>query len=278
MASQAVPPPRSRRFQRCISLTRRPAVLRTGLVVLALIAWDLLTRLGLVQKLFVSSPIGVVTGFRSLFKNPNVGHAFQVTGSAILIAFIVGTFLGLLAGLAIGLSRLMRDAYYEAVLFLLGTPKAVFIPIFLLVFGTAHTAAAFGAFEAFFYVVVNVVGGVDLVEQRHRMVARAFGAGLWHTFQDVILPGALPGIFASFWYGIKQAFLGVLIVELYISAGGLGQVILQYTNLLETNQAFAIILVVSVVAILIGVAWTKMETRLLRWDEGADPLTRTGVS
>lgn len=58
--------------------------------------------------------------------------------------------------------------------------------------------------------MVNVVGGVDLVEPKHRRVAHAFGASRWATFRGGIAPAALPGIFAALWYGIKQAFLGVL--------------------------------------------------------------------
>lgn len=255
---------------------RRPAILRTLIIVIAIIVWDLVSRLGLVDPFFVSSPRGVVVAASELVALPVVHHAFRVTGTAIGIAFLIGTGLGLLAGLAIGLSRIVRDAYYGTVLFLLGTPKSIFIPLFLLVFGASHIAAAFGAFEAFFYVVVNVVGGVDLVEQRHRTVARAFRASPWHMFRDVVLPAALPGVFAGLWYGIKHAFLGVVIVELYISVGGLGQSIRRYTDLLKTDEVFALILTVTVVAIVVGVVWSQLEKRLARWRVSAELVsTRT---
>jgi ABC-type nitrate/sulfonate/bicarbonate transport system permease component len=170
----------------------------------------------------------------------------------------------------------VRDAYFGPVLFVLSTPKSIFIPVFLVIFGIDHTATAFGTFEAFFYVTVNVVGGVDLVEQRHLTMARAFRAGPWHTFRDVLLPASLPGVFAGIWYGIKHAFLAVVIVELYMSAGGLGQVIRQYTNQLETDKVLAMILGVSIIAIAVGVAWTHLEHRLARW-RGDDRVTTTTV-
>lgn len=255
---------------------RRPVVARTLLVGVAILFWDLSTRLGLLDPLFVSSPGAVAGAAGDLVGVEAVRHAFRVTGTAIGIAFVLGTLGGLFAGLAIGLSRLIRDAYYGPVLFILSTPKSIFIPIFLLAFGTDHTAAAFGTFEAFFYVTVNVVGGVDLVEQRHLTMARAFRAGPWHTFRDVLLPASLPGVFAGIWYGIKHAFLAVVIVELYMSAGGLGQVIRQYTNQLETDKVLAMILGVSIIAIAVGVAWTRIEHRLARW-RGDDRVTTTTV-
>jgi ABC-type nitrate/sulfonate/bicarbonate transport system permease component len=244
---------------------RRPVVARTLLLALAVLLWYLSTRIGLVDPVFVSSPESVVSAAGDLVGVDAVRHAFAVTGKAIALAFVIGTAAGLVAGLAVGLSQLIRDAYYGPILFVMSTPKAIFVPIFLLLFGTDDTALAFGSFEAFFYVTVNVVGGVDLVEQRHRTVARAYGARPWHMFTDILLPAALPGVFAGIWYGIKHAFLAVVIAELYISAGGLGQVIRQYTNQLETDKVLAMIIAISIVAVLVGVAWTHLEHRLARW-------------
>lgn len=246
---------------------KRPVVVRTLLLALGVLLWYLSTRVGLVDPVFVSSPEDVVSAAGGLVGVHAVQHAFAVTGKAIALAFVIGTAAGFVGGMAIGLSRLLRDVYYGPILFIMSAPKVIFLPIFLLLFGTDHTALAFGSFEAFFYVTVNVVGGLDLVEERHRMVARAYGAGPWHTFSDVMLPAALPGVFAGIWYGIKHAFLAVVIAELYISAGGLGQVIRQYTNQFETDKVLAMIIAVSIVAVLVGVVWTRLEQRLARWRE-----------
>jgi ABC-type nitrate/sulfonate/bicarbonate transport system permease component len=257
-------------WQRSAWLSSHPSIGRAIVIFVALVLWALSTRLGIVSPVFVSSPVGVVTAAPHLVRVPEVQHAFRVTGQAIAISFVAGTVIGIVAGLAIGLSKLIRDTYFGGIVFILSTPKAIFIPIFLVIFGTAHTAAAFATFEAFFYVTVNVVGGVGLIEDRHRTLVRAFRAPLSHAFRDVYLPASLPGIFAGIWYGIKHAFLAVMIVELYVSAGGLGGVIRRYTNSLETDKVFAMILAISIVAVLVGVAWTRIEKRLTRWRSGAD--------
>jgi ABC-type nitrate/sulfonate/bicarbonate transport system permease component len=244
---------------------KSPAFVRTLILIGVLIIWDLASRLGFVDDYFISSPAGVVSGAVYLAQDASVVGAFGVTLRAVAQAFLIGATLGLVLGLAIGSSRLLRDAYLGPILFVLTIPKPVFVPIFLLIFGSANTATAFGAFEAAAYMTANVVGGVGLVQQQHRTVARAFGAKPWYRFTDVIAPAAAPGIFAGVWYALKHALLGVVIVELFISVGGIGRSLRHYTDLLETDRVIAIILTVSLLAILVGTAWARLEARLTRW-------------
>lgn len=268
-------PTRSRRKSWSVSV--RAALIRVAIVVVVVILWDVSTRSGWIDELFVSSPGHVASAAVGLADDGVVWKALRETGSAILIAFVAGTLAGIIAGMLLGLVQILRDAYFGIVLFLLSTPKSIFVPIFLLLFGIGPTAAAvFGAFEAFFYVTVSVVGGVGLIEDRHLRIARAFRASWWRTFTDVILPASSPGIFTGLWFGIKHAFLGVMIVELYVSVGGLGQLIRQYTNDLATDKVFALIGAVVVAAVLLGTLWNRLETRMSRWRNDGAGGTITG--
>ena len=165
-----------------------------------------------------------------------------------------------------GFLPVFRDAFYGPALFLLSVPKSIFIPVFMVFFGiNIQTAIYYGAFSGFVYVLVNVVGGFDLVEERHVKVAHAYRANLRYRITDVVLPASLPGVFTGIWYGIKQGLQGVLIFELFVSVGGLGELITFYTNALRADRVFALILGVSLVAILAGSGWTALEKRLSRW-------------
>jgi ABC-type nitrate/sulfonate/bicarbonate transport system permease component len=273
-------PTEARPRYRGLTLIVRAALIRVVVVVAVIILWDVSTRFGWIDKLFVSSPGDVGGAVVQLAGQGIVWDALRETGSAILIAFVCGTLAGIVAGMLLGLVKLLRDAYFGIVLFLLSTPKSIFVPIFLLLFGIGPTAAAvFGAFEAFFYVTVSVVGGVGLVEERHLRIATAFRASWWHRFTDVILPAASPGVFTGLWFGIKHAFLGVLIVELYVSVGGLGQLIRNYTNDLATNKVLALIGEVVVAAVLLGTLWTRVERRMSRWrSDGGGTITGSVTS
>jgi ABC-type nitrate/sulfonate/bicarbonate transport system permease component len=247
---------------------RRPtsALLLTLTMAAFLVSWEVLSRLQVVDPAFVSRPSAIVAAVPEVAADARVRAALAETGFAMVRAFLLGTTLGVVLGYLMGGVRLFRDAFYGPALFLLSVPKSIFIPIFLVFFGiNIQTAVYYGAFSSFAYVLVNVVGGFDLIEDRHLAVARAYGAGLRHRLLDVILPASLPGVFTGIWYGVKNGLQGVLIMELFISVGGLGEIIKFYTNGLRVDRVFALVIGVSIVAVLAGSAWSRIEASLSRW-------------
>lgn len=247
-------------------LVDKALAIRLLVVVLAIAVWDLVVRVGWIDPLFLSPPGDVAAAMVDMFGKHEVITAFGHTGYSILLAFVIGTAAGMVVAMLLGASALLRRAYIGPLSFILSTPKSIFLPVFTLLFGiSGSSAAAFGAFEAFFYVVVNVLSGLDLVDDRHVRVARAFKANRRHMYTDVIIPSALPGIFAALWYGIKHAFLGVMIAQLWASQGGIGSLIRSYSAQLQTEYVLAIVLVITFVAVLAGALWTRVETKMNRW-------------
>jgi ABC-type nitrate/sulfonate/bicarbonate transport system permease component len=249
-----------------VSVDRTAPVLRTLILGGFVGLWAAAVHWRWVDPHFVPSPWSVLTAAIDLLHDPTALEAFRRTGASILAAFAIGCSTGIVAACVISASPLLREALSAPISFILSTPKSIFLPVFTLIFGLGGvSAAAFGAFESFFYVVVNVLGGLGLVEQRHLRVARAFGATRRHRYADVILPSALPGIFAALWYGIKHAFLGVMIAQLWASDGGIGPLMRTYSSSLRTDYVMAIVLLITLVAVLAGVGWTAAEQRLSRW-------------
>lgn len=264
---------RGGRAARALSLLP-PSVAAGVVLAVILVAWEIVTRFGWVDPLVVSTPQAVARAIPDILGSQAGQEALFITGSEIITAFGLAVAAGLVAGTLLGLSRQLRLAYLPVISFLMSTPKVVFLPLFMLSLGVSSaSAAAFGAFEAFFYVTVNVVGGVELVDPRHLRVARAFRAGPLRTFADVVFPTALPGICTALWYGIKHAFLGCLISELWASHAGVGTLIKGFSERLDTAHVLAMVLIISFVAILAGSLWSRAEGRLSRWrhtQAGAD--------
>jgi ABC-type nitrate/sulfonate/bicarbonate transport system permease component len=245
---------------------KKAIAVRALLIVCLVLLWAAAVQWHWIDPALVPSPWAVLLAARELLGDPAALEAFRYTGGSILTAFVVGCSAGIIAACIIASSPVLRDALSAPLSFVLSTPKSIFLPVFTLIFGLGSTsAAAFGAFECFFYVVINVLGGLGLVEQRHLRVADAFGAGRRHRYLDVILPSALPGIFAALWYGIKHAFLGVLIAQLWASSEGIGPLIRTYSSALRTDYVMAIVLLITVVSVLAGIGWSHAEQRLSRW-------------
>jgi ABC-type nitrate/sulfonate/bicarbonate transport system permease component len=249
-----------------------PAGLRLlGLLAVFFLVWETASRTGVVNELFASRPSDVALGIPELFGNARVRDAVAATAYAMFMAFVYGTGVGILLGYALGFSKLLRTAFYGPALFLLSVPKSIFIPVFMALFGiNQRTTIYYAAFSSFIYVLINVVGGFDLIEARHLRVAQAYNAGLRHRILEVILPASLPGVFTAIWYGLKSSLQGVLIIELFISVGGLGALITFYANDLRVDLVFGLVLLMSVTAIFVGSLWSRVERSLSRWRPRSD--------
>lgn len=260
--SGAAPQPSSLRS----SFWLRPALGRGGIVLAFAGVWELISRLEIVNPVFLPAPTQIIAAGVDIIDDPRVADAFRVTGGEILGGFLIAVSAGLTVGILLGLVHTLRDAFLGPILFMLSTPKSIFLPIFLLLFGLGTTSkVAFGAFSAFFYVVTNVVGGVGLLLDRHRVLAHAFQAPLRHYLTDIVVPSALPGIFTGLWFGLRQTMVGVLIAELFASSAGIGFLIKIYTNQFRADRTLAVVLMLSLLAIFAGTMWSRVEVRLERW-------------
>ncbi len=244
----------------------RATLWRTGAILAALAAWEFLAEVGVLNELFVSRPSAIIEASVELVQTPEAISAVSETLASVALAFLIGTAAGILTGVAFGLNSLLRAAYFPIVMMLMGIPKSVFLPVFILFFGLgAPSAVAFGTLLAFVHVTINAVAGVDLIEEKHRRVARAFRATWWARFVHVIIPGASPGLFTALWHGLRNAFVGVVIAELFIATIGIGAQVRIYSNNFQTAEALALVLTVSLGVIIIGTVWNRVESRLTRW-------------
>jgi ABC-type nitrate/sulfonate/bicarbonate transport system permease component len=244
---------------------------RTAFLVTALLVWEVLARTGVINEDFSSKPSSVAQAVGPLLSDSQVAAALGVTLYAVAMSFVIGTAAGMVVGVVLGLQPLLRQAYFPIIMMLLGSPKSLFLPIIMLFFGLgAQAAIVFGSILTFVHVTVNVVAGVDLIEPKHLVVAKAFGASRWSRFVHVILPGASPGLFTAIWHGLRNGFTGVVITQLFTATAGIGYLVRVYSNNFQTDRALTLVLLVSVVLILVGTAWNRLEKHLTRWRADAE--------
>lgn len=239
-----------------------------AIVVALTLFWEAAVTLGLVDAKFISKPTAVVAALATMGQEQEVRQALVQTLYAVAVSFAIGAALGLVVGMALGLNRTLRSAFLPFVVLLLGIPKSVFLPLFTLFFGLGlKPGIAFGVILASIQVVINVVGGIDSIDQVHYQMARAYGAGPWQLFVNVILPGAAPGIFAGMWHGIRNAFIGVVVAQLFVSNVGVGYLVRVNTNDFRIDDALALVFFVAAVVIVAGIAWEALERRVSSWRE-----------
>jgi NitT/TauT family transport system permease protein len=193
------------------------------------------------------------------------GHLW-VTLVETLLAFVVGTALGLAVGLWLALAptaSALLDPYIKA---LNSMPRVILAPIFAVWFGLdIGSKVALGVTLVFFIVFFNVYQGVREVSFTVLANARILGATERQLLRHVYLPSAMSWVFASLHNSVGLAFVGAVVGEYLGSSRGVGYLILQAEGTFDINAVFAGILVLTAFALLLDWGVTIAERRLLVW-------------
>jgi NitT/TauT family transport system permease protein len=254
---------------------------QVGVLVFVLVMWHVASR-DQQTAFFIGEPIKVAGRVWSWFLpfavEPNLlfpeglpGRAdiYQHLGITLLetvLAFFLGTALGLAFGLWLALAptaSAILDPYIKA---LNSMPRVILAPIFAMWFGLGiWSKVALAVTLVFFIVFFNVYQGVREVSPVVLANARMLGANQKQLLRTVYLPSATSWVFSSLHTSVGLAFVGAVVVEYLGSSRGVGYLILQAEGTFDVNTVFAGIVVLTAFALLLDAAVGRIERRLMKW-------------
>jgi len=252
-----------------------------ALLVVLLVAWHIASR-NQQFAFFVGEPIEVAGKIWSWFMPiaipPNRLFADGLPGNAdiylhlgttlleTVLAFVIGTVLGLACGLWLALAptpSLIFDPYIKAAN---SMPRVILAPIFALWFGLGiWSKVALAVTLVFFIVFFNVYQGVREVSPVVLANARMLGASRRQLLRTVYLPSATSWVFSSLHTSVGLAFVGAVVGEYLGSARGVGYLILQAEGTFDVNTVFAGIVVLTAFALVLDAIVGLIEKRLMKW-------------
>ena len=238
--------------------------------------WHLLTQPGLIppvvfdndrQAAFFGEPLVIFGRIWAWFvTNADIYQHLWVTLVETVLAFGIGTALGLVFGLWLALSPMaaaILDPYIKAAN---SMPRVILAPIFAVWFGLGIASkVALGVTLVFFIVFFNVYQGVKEVSQTVLANARMLGMNERQLLRHVYLPSALSWMFSSLHTSVGFAVVGAVVGEYLGSAAGLGYLIHQAESVFDVTGVFAGMFVLMAFVILVDWIVTRVENRLLVW-------------
>ena len=215
---------------------------------------------------FFGKPIEVFKVVWIWFSGGKIYPHLAITLWETVLAFAIGSLLGLAIGLWLALSPLasaLADPYIKA---MNAMPRVILAPIFAVWFGLGVLSkVALGVTLVFFIVFFNVYQGVKEVSPVVLANARMLGASRRQLLRYIYLPSATSWVFSSLHTSVGMAFVGAVVGEYLGSAKGVGYLILQAEGVFDINTVFAGIVVLTLFALLLDAAVTWIEGRLLVW-------------
>ncbi|MCX7323032.1 MAG: ABC transporter permease [Hyphomicrobiales bacterium] len=244
---------------------RAAGLAAAGLLVFLLV-WEVVPRLGLFNPLMLPGPSAIPAAFWSELKSGAWGSAVGSSLGHYTIGLTLGALLGVVFGVATGMSRLAEQATAWIVRVLRPIPGLAWVPFAIIWFGVNRTAAVFIiAIGVFWIVFFAAHGAVRSVERDLIEVADAFGFRRWHErLLKILLPAALPGILVGLRTALGQAWMAVVAAEIF-GVPGLGQRMMQASSLLATELVVVYMLTMAALYGLLDSAFVALQNWLLRW-------------
>jgi NitT/TauT family transport system permease protein len=198
--------------------------------------------------------------------NANIYLHLGTTLLETLLAFGIGTVLGLVGGLWLALAPLASAILEPYVKAANAMPRVILAPIFAMWFGLGiWSKVALAVTLVFFIVFFNVYQGVKEVSPVVLANARMLGANRRQLLRTVYLPSATSWVFSSLHTSVGLAFVGAVVGEYLGSARGVGYLIQQAEGTFDVNTVFAGMVVLTLFALLLDAMVGWLERRLMTW-------------
>jgi len=189
-----------------------------------------------------------ITSKRSL-----IYHA-QVTLSATLLGFAIGTGLGILLAVGIVHSRVMDMSVMPWAIVSQTIPIIALAPMIIVVLYSIGVQgiipkAVISAYLSFFPVVVGMVKGLRAPDSMQLDLLKTYSASTSQGFWKLRLPSSMPYLFASLKIGIAASLVGAIVGELPTGAvAGLGARLLAGSYYGQTVQIWSALFAAAILA------------------------------
>jgi NitT/TauT family transport system permease protein len=220
----------------------------------------------LIDNFFISNPIDVGVRLYHWVADGSIFMHIAATVYATAMGFIIGSVVGAVLGVWLGVSptasRLLNP-YLNA---LNALPKVALAPLFVLWFGLGiESKIALAAILVLFLVFLNTFAGVREVDQDLIDSARLMRATRTQVILKVVIPSAMSWVFAGLKIAMPYALIGAVLGEMIAANRGLGYLVQFSGSQFDTAGVFAVLLVISLLAVALNYLVELVQGRIERW-------------
>jgi NitT/TauT family transport system permease protein len=236
----------------------------TATFIGAIVLWQLVVIVTGIHAIVLPAPTAVVESMSAGFAT--LAHNALPTILAIVVGFLGAVAIGVPLAILIAASPTFEKSFYPLLLGSQGVPKVALAPILIVWFGFGFLPKILIAMLiAFFPIVIDTVAGLRSIDPNYVHLARSMGASTLKIYWRLLLPNALPHMFAGFKVAMALAIVGAIVGEMVGSNNGLGYVLVVANGNLDMALVFATLVWLVVISLLLTGVIEVIERLLLPW-------------
>lgn len=230
-----------------------------------ILVWEGAARLFAIPSFLLPAPSAILQALLATPLSVWLGHIW-----ATLRVALMGYALAILVSvpLAVGLasSRLLSRTLYPMLVVVQSTPIVAVAPIIVVTLGASDLPRVVITFLiAFFPIVVSTVTGLLATPDELVELSRSLRAGRTREILHVRLPFALPYLFSALKISTTLAVVGAVVAEFVAAEKGLGFFIAFSTSFFKIPQAFAGLVVLVAISLILFRLVTLVQKVFAPW-------------
>ena len=233
-----------------------------------MLLWELLSRTNIIDSRIVAPPTKIAATLVTM----TLHEGFLAQIGATLVRYLGGLLLGVIPGVAIGLTMGIfawpRAILQPLVNMLYPLPHIALFPIVLILVGQNEKSnlimVALGPFFTMLIVTANAVRTIDPI---YLDVAASFETRVNDLYTRIVFPAVLPTVAAGFRIALGLALVSTIAVEFLVADNGIGHVIWNSWQILSLSRSVAGLAVTGIIGLLSFLAFGWLERRILPWEK-----------
>ena len=220
-------------------------------VLVFLLIWEIVARLGLIPGNFFFPPFTVVVQeFCHLTANGVLVDNFLSSLRRVLIGLFAGSTAGIAVGILMGYEQNLHKIVHPILSLFYPIPALGWLPILMLWFGIGEMLPIMIIFIcSFFPVLYNTITGIKGVNKDFIKAAQSLGASEWKVLTTVVIPLALPNIFTGLRLEAGMAWRVIIAAEMVAIPTGIGALLMRAESLLRVDIIIVCLIVLAVMCL-----------------------------
>jgi NitT/TauT family transport system permease protein len=233
-----------------------------------LIAWEIITRYGMVRPLFLPAPIEIMKeGFRQIREGILAADA-SVSIYRIVMGWFFASVLAVPIGILMGNFKFFEGLLEPFIDIVRYMPVVALIPLTILWAGIGDFQKFLILFiGTFFQQVLMVMDNVKNVPMNLIRVGQTLGLSRLEILRSIVMPASFPGLWDTFRITIGWTWTYLVVAELVAAENGLGRRIMDAQRYLATDTIIFGILFIGLLGLITDYIFKITGRLMFKWTE-----------
>lgn len=236
-----------------------------SIIVFLIGIWEFLATNGYINEFIFSKPSNILKTIINLYKNFNlISHIFT-TLYEVIIAFVLGIFLGFLIALLLYSFKLLAKIIEPFLTMLNSLPKVALGPIIIIWVGANLKSIIVMALLINLIIsIITIYNGFIQTDKNKIKLLESFNANKLDIIKKLVIPNSLVTIISSLKLNISMSLIGVIMGEFLVSKSGIGYLIIYGTQIFNLNIVMSGVIILIIISYILYKIISIIENKLLK--------------